>query len=65
MKHNVQISVSKKPQKENILDCKNITIREKMMRFLFGKKHKVTILIPGDSVEELLICGKEKGAEQV
>lgn len=53
MKHNLSISVSNKNSK--IVTCKNVSLREKFMRLLFGDLHKVAILLPGDSVEEVAI----------
>lgn len=59
MKHNLHISVSDKPQKNGLVSCKDITLREKFLRMLFGKKQKLMILVPGDSIEELEITKKE------
>ena len=53
MKHNLKISVSKSPQTRGVVTCRNVNVRERFLRFLFGKKHKVTILIPGDSIDEV------------
>lgn len=64
MKHNLKISVSKEPQTGGIITCRNVTIREKLMRFLLGDKQRVTIVIPGDSVEELAICETKKGGKE-
>ena len=60
MKHNLKVSVSKEPQTGGIVTCKNITVREKILRFLLGDKKHVTVLIPGDSVEEIAICESVK-----
>ncbi len=64
MKHNLRISVSKEPQTGGIVTCRNIAIRERLMRFLLGDKQRVTIVIPGDSVEELAICETTKGGKE-
>ena len=64
MKHNLKISVSKEPQTGGIITCRNVTIRERLMRFLLGDKQRVTIVIPGDSVEELAICEITKGGKE-
>ena len=61
MKHSLKVSVSKQPQMSGIVTCKNVTVREKLLNLLLGDKKKITILIPGDSVEELAICEAEKG----
>ena len=64
MKHNLKISVSKKPKNGGIVSYRNITIRERLLSFLFGEKHKLTILVPGDTVQELAISeAKEGGLE--
>lgn len=64
MKHNLKISVSREPQTGGIVTCRNITVRERILRFLLGDKQRVTILIPGDSVEELAICETRKGGNE-
>lgn len=61
MKHKLKISVSKQPQTGGIITCRNITIRERALRFLLGDKQKVTVLIPGDNVGEIEICETKKG----
>ena len=61
MKHKLKISVSKAPQSSGIAACRTVNIRERILRFLFGSKQKVTILIPGDSVDEVSICESGKG----
>ena len=61
MKHNLQISVSDKSQSFGCVSRKNITLRERFMRLLFGKKQKITILVPGDAIEELAIKKVKEG----
>jgi len=65
IKHNLKISVSKLPQTGGIVTCRNVTVRERILRFLLGDKQRVTILIPGDSVEELSICETMKGGSEL
>lgn len=60
MKH-LKISVSKSPQTRGVAACRNVNVRERFLRFLFGKKQKLTILIPGDSIDEVSICESMKG----
>lgn len=66
MNHSLRISVSKKPQTGGIISCRNVSIRERVLRFLLGDKQKLTILVPGDSVQELAICEirEEGGANE-
>jgi hypothetical protein len=65
MKHNLKISVSKKPQTGGIVTCRNFSVRERILRFLLGGKQRVTIVIPGDSIEELSICEMTKGGNDI
>lgn len=51
MTHSFRISVSKEPGADGIVKCRKIAMREKVLTFLFGGKQRLTILIPGDSVE--------------
>jgi len=65
MKHKLKISVSKEQQTDGILTCRNVTVRERILRFLLGDKQRLTILVPGDRIEELAICETEKGGEDI
>ncbi len=61
MNSRLKISVSKEPQTGGIITCRNITLREKLLRFFFGEGRKVMVLIPGENVDEIAICEKRKG----
>lgn len=61
MKHKLKISVSKQPQTGGIVTYRNLTVRERLLRFLLGDKRRVTVLIPGDSVGEIAICETKEG----
>ena len=50
-----------KPQSGGIVSCRNVTIRERFLRFLLGDKQKLTILVPGDTVQELAISEIKEG----
>ena len=58
LKHKVKISVSEQPKAGGIVNCRSITIRDRLLRFLTGDRRKVMALIPGDSVGEIAICEK-------
>lgn len=55
MKHTLQISVSKKPVNGGAVSVRRVSIRERLMRFLFGNTVRLTVIVPGNSVEELSI----------
>jgi len=61
MKHNLKISVSKKPMTGGVVACRSISLRDKLLTFLFGQKNKVMILVPGDSVEMVSITEIAEG----
>ena len=65
MKHNLTISVSKDPRRGGVLQCKNISIREKLLTKLFGRKQKIMILIPGNSVSAVTINEVPEGGAAV
>jgi hypothetical protein len=53
MKHNLKISVSKEPQTGGVVRCRNVSLREKLLTLLLGRKERMMILIPGNSIAEL------------
>ena len=61
MKHTLKISVSKKPRADSIVNFRSVSVREKFLRLLFGMPCKMTIIGPGDSVEELSIQEVREG----
>ena len=65
MKHNLAISVSKKLKPSGIVACRTVTIREKLMKLFLGDLQKVTILVPGDSVNEVAIKETDGGGDNV
>ena len=61
MKHNLNISVSKKPSEDGIVQCRNVSLREKLLTRLLGRREKVMILVPGNSVESVCITEVPEG----
>lgn len=61
MKHNLRISVSKETQRGGIVQCRNSSIREKLLTRLLGRKQKVMILIPGNTVSTVSITEVQEG----
>ena len=61
MKHNLKISVSKEPQEGGIVQCRNISVREKLLTRLLGRKQTVMILIPGNTVFTVSISEVQEG----
>lgn len=63
MKHNLKIVVSKKPKKNGVIRCRNVTVRERLLHFLLGDKQRLTIIVPGDTVSELAIAEIKEGGQ--
>lgn len=69
MNHKLKISVSQEPPKDGIVSCKKLSLKKKLFKKLFGDTQKVTIIIPGDSVQDVTIrevkekCGGEKNGD--
>ena len=55
MEHTLRISVSKEPADGGIVSCRNVSVRERLVRFLLGEKRSLTIIVPGGSVRELAV----------
>ena len=63
MKHTLKICVSKKPVNGGIVACRQVSVRERLLRFILGDKQRLTVIVPGDSVEEVAI--KEVAEEAI
>lgn len=63
MKHALNITVSKKPVNGGIVACRKVSVRERLLRFLLGVPQKLTVIVPGDTVDEIAISEVPKGGE--
>ena len=62
MHHTMQISVGGKP-KNSVAVVRNFRIRERLMHRLFGSMTRMTVIVPGDTVEEVSITEVKEGDE--
>ena len=64
MTHTLGIRVEKSTRNAGVATCRNVTIREKLLRKLLGSPVKLTVIVPGDSVEtvEITESPEQKGA---
>ena len=60
MKHNLNIRVVKDRTNGGVVTCRSVTVREKLLRFLFGSPQKLTVIVPGDTVDAIAINETEK-----
>ena len=58
MNHALNIKVSKERMSGGIMACRQLTVRERLIRFLLGSPVRLTIVVPGDSVDEVAISRK-------
>ena len=63
MEHRLKISVTRKPVNGGVVAVRNVSVRERFLRFLFGDKQKLTIIAPGDTVHELAIHEVKEGGK--
>lgn len=55
MGHALKIHVAKGHRNGGVVTCRQVTVRERLLRFLLGTPMKLTVIVPGDSVEEVAI----------
>ena len=56
MKHKLKINISDNDRDLGIVKCRNVTLRERFLQYLLGRKQRVTIIVPGNSVKSVDIC---------
>lgn len=59
MKPKLTVSISKKPKTDGIMSVKQISVREKILRFFFGKKVDMVVFVPGEQIDEVIIQAKK------
>ncbi len=63
MRQNLKISVVKDHANGGAVTCRRITVRERILRFLLGTPQRLTVIVPGDTVDEIAISEVSKGGE--
>ena len=53
MTHNLSITLAKRPLNNGIVNCRRVSVREKLLTFLLGPQQNVVVLVPGRSVQEI------------
>ena len=61
VKHDLEVRVTGRPQAERIVRCRIVSLREKLLTRLFGRREQMMILIPGPSVESVSIAETAEG----
>ena len=65
MTHAMKIRVSRAKLNGGLMTSRTVTVRERLLRFLLGAPMRLTIIVPGDSVDEVGIsemagCDREQ-----
>lgn len=55
MNHRLKIFITKKPPPGGIVRCRTVSMRERLLRRLFGDSGRVMVIVPGNSVKTLAI----------
>ncbi len=53
--HQLTISVADKPHSKSVASFKQLTVRERILRYLLGSKNQVMVIAPGPSVKQIRI----------
>lgn len=64
MRQNLKISVVKDHANGGAVTCRRITVRERILRFLLGTPQKLTVIVPGDAVNEIAISEVLEGGDE-
>ena len=63
MKHGLIFKVAKTVPNTGIVAIRQKTVRERILKKILGDPIKLTVLVPGDNVDEIEIRGIGKGGE--
>lgn len=55
MANKIAISVAKHPHQDGVVNMRQITVREKLLRLLLGNPHHLMVIAPGKDVQQLQI----------
>lgn len=55
VRHKLRVTLTPEPTENSVVGFGRITIREKILTRLLGPRHRYTILVPGESVDEVTI----------
>lgn len=58
MRHQLTLDLNPEPQREEVARVKRITVRERLARLILGRPKTFTLVVPGDSVDQVTITHK-------
>ncbi|WP_165215755.1 hypothetical protein [Schaalia sp. ZJ1691] len=52
--HRLKLNIDRNiPDDPGIVATQTITLRERLMRLLLGRRHQITLVVPGDTVSQI------------
>ena len=64
MKRQLKLSISKELLFNRAMKCRQFSIREKFLKFLFGKKQDIIVLILSNRVKKLSVDKKGEAIDE-
>ncbi|WP_283577905.1 hypothetical protein [Limosilactobacillus reuteri] len=64
MANKIAISVAKHPHQDGVVNMRQITVREKLLRLLLGNPHHLMVIAPGKDVQQLEINEIKEDSDQ-
>lgn len=55
VQHQLTISVTNKPRSKEVASFKQLTVRERILRYLLGSNNQIMVIAPGQSVKQIRI----------
>ncbi|MDQ2234256.1 hypothetical protein [Ligilactobacillus animalis] len=55
VQHQLTISVTDKPRSKEVASFKQLTVRERIFRYLLGSNNQIMVIAPGQSVKQIRI----------
>lgn len=65
MKHRLKISVSDKSENDGVVACRRVRLRKRLLDKLLGPAQRVTLIVPGQTVECLSVEEVSEGGVKV
>lgn len=63
MRHKLRLNLAEQEEREQIIKLRRVSLRDRLAKFLLGEKRKYTIVVPGDSIDQVTII--QKGSEEL
>lgn len=55
VQHQLTISVTDKPRSKEVASFKQLTVRERILRYLLGSNNQIMVIAPGQSIKQIRI----------